>query len=87
MDSCPRTKGLICLCIDKISGKEGMILEVDSHSSVPHFLEQITYDFINSHNHLWQRLLNVHVLGTFVILNALALKGRNRVRLANMQLA
>lgn len=73
IDSCPRTKGLICLCIDKISGKEGTILEVDSHSSVPRFLEQITYDFINSHNHFWQRLLNVHVLGTFVILNALAL--------------
>jgi hypothetical protein len=73
MVSCPRTKGLICLCIDKISGKEDMVLEVNNHSSVPYFLEQIVYDFINSYNHLWQRLLNVHVLGTFVILNAVAL--------------
>ena len=72
MDKLPRTKGLICLCIDKVSGKEGMILEVDSHNNISYFLEQIARDFIISYRHLWQGLLNIHVLGTFVILNALA---------------
>lgn len=73
MDSQARTRGLICLCIDKISEKEGWILEVDDHRSIPHFLDRIAKDFIMSHNHLWQRVLNIHVLGTLVVFNALAL--------------
>jgi len=67
------TKGLICLSIDKISDKEGYILEAENHENVGLSLEKICGDFINIKRKNWQNLVNINVLGTLIIINAIAL--------------
>ena len=67
------TKGLICLSIDKISDKEGCVLETEKHESVGPSLEKICGDFISNQRKNWQNLVNINVLGTLIVINAIAL--------------
>jgi|GEM_PF-904201 len=69
----PDMKGLICLSIDKISEKEGLILEVKNEQDIGSHLEQIPHEFIHSFRDAWQNLINIHILGTLVVFNALAI--------------
>ena len=68
-----QTKGLICLSIDKISEKEGYVLEAENHESVGPSLGKICGDFINIQRTNWQNLVNINVLGTLIVINAIAL--------------
>ncbi len=67
------TKGLICLSIDKISDKEGYVLEAESHESVVLSLNQICGDFISLNREFWQSLVNINVLGALIFFGAIAL--------------
>lgn len=67
-----QTKGLICLSIDKISDTEGYILEAENHKSVGPSLGKICGNFINIQRINWQNLVNINVLGTLIVINAIA---------------
>lgn len=70
-----KTRGLICLSIDKISDKEGYVIEAENHESAGLSLEKICEDFINIQRTNWQNLININVLGTLIVINAIALLG------------
>jgi hypothetical protein len=65
-------KGLIYLCIEKLSETEGYILEVDHVDHIGPHLDRLTHKFIKENSHIWHKLLNHNILGTAVVLNALA---------------
>jgi hypothetical protein len=67
------TKGLICLSIDKLTGKEGCFFETENPENVGPSLDKICRDFINKNRKYWQNLTNINVLGTFIVINTIAL--------------
>lgn len=67
-----RTKGIICLCVDKISDKEGHILEVNHPEEITPIMDKIGHDFVDKHNHIWQRLVNNDILAAAVVVKILA---------------
>ncbi|MBC8527260.1 MAG: hypothetical protein H8D22_10510 [Candidatus Cloacimonetes bacterium] len=81
------TKGLICICIDKLTEKEGWILQAENHQNAGLSLDQICRDFIHTNNHLWQNLVNTNILGTLIIMNAIALLNKPDSLLTNCRQA
>jgi hypothetical protein len=73
MNKNPDMKGLICLSIDKISEKEGLILEVRTEKDIEPHIARIPYEFIDSYRDIWQHLINIHILGTLIVFNAVAI--------------
>jgi cell division protein ZapA (FtsZ GTPase activity inhibitor) len=67
-----RMRGIICLCIDKLIDKEGKILQVNQVNDVGPHLDKLAIDFIKNYSHLWQKLLNINILGTAIVVNILA---------------
>ena len=68
----PKVKGIIFLCIDKLTEKEKVILEVNHENEVGPHLDMITREFIQTYNHLWQNLININILGTAIFIKILA---------------
>lgn len=67
-----KAKGIIFLCIDKLTEKERVILEVNNEKDVGPHLDMITREFIQTYNHLWRNLININVLGTAIFIKILA---------------
>lgn len=72
MENSSKMKGIICLCIDKLTEKEGWILQVNHEAEIGPHIDKLTHDFIHSYSHLWQKLLNINILGTVLVSNTLA---------------
>lgn len=68
----PKVKGIIFLCMDKLTEKEKVILEVNHENEVGPHLDMITREFIQTYNHLWQNLININILGTAIFIKILA---------------
>ncbi len=68
----PKYRGLICLCIDKLTGKEGWILSVPKKENIYPLLNNICTEFIARYKSLWQSTLNIHILGTLIYVPAVA---------------
>jgi hypothetical protein len=74
-----KAKGIIFLCIDKLTEKEKVILEVNHEKDIGPHLEMITWEFIQTYNHLWRNLITINVLGTAIFIKILAnIKRRNK---------
>lgn len=72
MEVSSKMKGIICLCIDKLAEKEGWVLQVNNENEIGPHLDKLTHDFIRSYRHLWQKLVNINILGTAIVINTLA---------------
>lgn len=67
-----RVKGIIFLCIDKLTEKEKFILQVNHANEIGPHLDKLTSEFIQTYNYLWQNLVNINIVGTVIVLNILA---------------
>jgi len=61
-----RIKGILCFSIDKLTGKENMILQVDSSEEIGPAIIPLINRFMNNHQHLWVNLPNINILGVLV---------------------
>jgi len=69
----PSTKGIICLSIDKLSGKEKMFLKAKNEHEIGQTLGHLSGNFIKTYRDLWQNLLNINILGAFVFVHVIAI--------------
>ncbi|MEE9215329.1 MAG: hypothetical protein V3U54_11160 [Thermodesulfobacteriota bacterium] len=67
-----KMKGVIYLCIDKFTEKEGWILQVNHVDEIGPHLDKLAIDFIRNYSHLWKNLANINILGTAIVVNILA---------------
>lgn len=67
-----KVKGIIFLCIDKLTETEDAILEVNHENEVEPHLHKLTREFIQTYNHLWQNLININIIGTAIFVKILA---------------
>ncbi len=72
MNNESNVKGIIFLCIDKLTEKENHILNVDHVNEIGPHMGKLAYDFITTYKHLWKKLININILGTVVFVNILA---------------
>ena len=77
MDNKSNIKGIIFLCIDKLTEKEKHILNVDHVNEIGPHMGKLAHDFITTYNHLWRNLINIHIIGTVVFVNILASINQN----------
>ncbi len=67
-----KMKGIICICIDKYTEKEGWILQANHVDEIGPHLDKLAMDFIRDYRHHWQNLANISILGTAIVVNILA---------------
>jgi hypothetical protein len=70
----PGIKGIICLSIDKLLGKENekIQLPVKDEQEIGLTLGQLSDDFTNNYRTLWQNLLDTNILGILVFVHKVA---------------
>lgn len=70
----PGTKGIICLSIDKLLGKENekIPLPVKDEQEIGLTLGQLSDAFTNNYRTLWQNLLDTNILGILVFVHKVA---------------
>lgn len=73
MKSRPNLKGIISLSIDKLTGKEGLILKVKSAKEVRPALEKLTNAFLIKYRKLWHSLININILGVLLFVHIVAI--------------
>jgi len=62
----PNLKGIICLSIDKLAGKEEMILKVGSADEVQPKLAVISNAFLAKYRGLWHNFVNTNILAVLL---------------------
>jgi hypothetical protein len=72
MRSRPNLKGIICLSIDKLTGKEEMILKVKSPDEIRPKLEVISNSFLAKYRGLWHKLINKNILAVLLFVHVVA---------------
>ena len=72
MKARPNLKGIICLSIDKLTGKEEMILKVDSADEVRPKLAGLSNAFLAKYRSLWQNLVNTNMLAVLLFVHVVA---------------
>lgn len=72
MRSRPNLKGIICLSIDKLTGKEEMILKVKSPDEIRPKLEVISNSFLAKYRDLWHNLINTNILAVLIFVYVVA---------------
>jgi len=65
-------KGIIALSIDKVVGKEEMMLKVRSPHEVNPFLSKISNDFLNQYRKIWNSSVNINILGVLLFVHVVA---------------
>ncbi len=65
-------KGIIALSLDKVTGKEEMILNAKSPNNVSPFLAKISNDFMNQYRQIWNSFININILGVLLFVHAIA---------------
>lgn len=72
MKSKPDLKGIICISMDKLSGKEEMILKVGTPLEVRPKLALISEGFLKKNRHLWHSLVNNNILAVLLFVHIVA---------------
>lgn len=72
MKARPNPKGIICLSIDKLTGKKEMILKVDSADEVRPKLAGLSNAFFVKYRSLWQNLVNTNILAVLLFVHVVA---------------
>jgi hypothetical protein len=72
MKSKTNLKGIISLSLDKVTGKEEMMLTVKSPHEVRPALARISNDFMNQHRKIWHNLVNINILGILLFVHIVA---------------
>lgn len=72
MRSRPNLKGIICLSIDKLSGKEEMVLKVKSPDEIGPKLAVISNSFLAEYRGLWHNLINKNILAVLLFVHVVA---------------
>lgn len=65
-------KGIICLSLDKLTGKEKMILKVGSPDEVRHKLAALSTSFLANYRNLWHNLVNTNILAVLLFVHVVA---------------
>jgi hypothetical protein len=68
----PNLKGIICLSIDKLSGREGMILKVNSPDEIRPKLADISIPFLAKYGTLWHNFVNTNILAVLIFVHVIA---------------
>lgn len=68
----PNLRGIICLSIDKLTGKEKMILEAKSPDEISPKLAVISNSFLTKHRALWHNLINIKILAVMIFIHVVA---------------
>lgn len=68
----PSLKGIICLSIDKLTGREGMILKVNSPDEVRPKLVDISSSFLAKYGTLWHNFINTNILAVLIFVHVVA---------------
>ena len=72
MKSKPNLKGIICLSIDKLTGTEKMILEVNSPDEIAPKLAVLSNSFLAEYRSLWQNFVNTNILAVLLFVHIVA---------------
>ncbi|MDL2123971.1 MAG: hypothetical protein LWX51_13030 [Deltaproteobacteria bacterium] len=72
MRSRPNLKGIVCLSIDKLTGKEEMILKIKSPDEIRPKLTVISNSFLAKYRDLWHNLLNTNILAVLLFVHMVA---------------
>jgi len=72
MRSRPNLKGIICLSIDKLTGKEEMILKIKSPDEIRPKLTVISNSFLAKYRDLWHNPLNTNILAVLLFVHVVA---------------
>jgi len=73
MNDASQAKGLICLAIDKLTGKDGKILRVKTASDIQNELVRITSDFVERNRQYWIKTLNIKMIACLIYFQAAAI--------------
>jgi hypothetical protein len=65
-------KGIISLSLDKVAGKEEMILKVKSPHEIRPTLAKISNDFLNQYRKIWHSFVNINILGVLLFVHIVA---------------
>jgi len=65
-------KGIISLSLDKVAGKEEMMLKVRSPHEVRPTLAKISNDFLNQYRKIWHSFVNINILGVLLFVHIVA---------------
>jgi hypothetical protein len=68
----PSLKGIICLSIDKLTGREEMILQVNSPNEVRPKLADISTSFMAKYGTLWHSFINTNILAVLIFVHVVA---------------
>jgi len=68
----PSVKGIICLSIDKLTGREGMILKVNYPDEVRPKLADISTSFLAKYGTLWHNFINTNILAVLIFIHVVA---------------
>ena len=66
-------KGIISLSLDKVAGKEEMILKVKSPNELRPNLAKISNEFLYQYRNIWHSFLNINILGVLLFIHILAI--------------
>ena len=72
MKSKTDVKGIICISMDKLTGKEEMILKVRTPYEIRPKLSLISDAFLKKHRHLWHSLVNMNILAVLLFVHIVA---------------
>lgn len=73
MKSAPNLKGIICLSIDKLHGKETMLLKVKSAEEIRPKLDMLSNSFIANYRGYGFNLINTNILAILIIYHVVAI--------------
>lgn len=65
-------KGIISLSLDKVAGKEELLLKVNSPHEIRPALSKISNDFLNQYRNIWQSFININILGVLLFVHIVA---------------
>ena len=72
MKARPNLKGIICLSVDKLTGKEEMILKVRSPDEIRPKISLISNAFLAKYKSLWHNLVNINILAVLLFVHIVA---------------
>lgn len=73
MLSIPNLKGIICISIDKLTGKEDMILKVKSPDELLPKIAAISTPFLAEYKSIWHNFININILAVLIFVHVVAI--------------
>jgi hypothetical protein len=66
-------KGILSFSIDKLTGREGEILDVNSSDEINRPLDDLLNTFIHSFRDNWRNILNINIIGLIIIVHVVSI--------------